>query len=282
MEQQNSLLQDELSAAESALRQEKAARKEAPLLDEPTPPPGLRAALDRAPERPEKPPPSPFEVPAGMKSFLDRISNPPSVTGFATPQTPRSMADAAPKSQPFPPAVEATTAPCPGNMPGSLTSPDFAGFIEAQKAMLESFKGEKPKPSDEEKPKVKEAESIKLPEFPRLETYRSWKTATREARAASDQPDEGFEWVLEVYDKDADHKTPTELGKFLTLDAKLLAALTKIAKGKLARQDLNFKETEANAGRAVRGRQVLFMFKQHFRTNEELGALYSVEDFFES
>ena len=33
----------------------------------------------------------------------------------------------------------------------------------------------------EEKPKVKEAESIKLPDFPNPETYRSWKIATREA-----------------------------------------------------------------------------------------------------
>ena len=57
-----------------------------------------------------------------------------------------------------------------------------------------------------------------------------------------------------------------------------MAALIKIAKGELARQVLNFKETEANTGRAVRGRQVLFMFNQHFRTNEELGADYSVED----
>ena len=145
--------------------------------------------------------------------------------------------------------------------------------------MFESFTGEKPKPSEEEKPKVKEAESIKLPENPKPETYRSWKTATREAiRAASDQPDEAFKWVLEVYDKDADHQKLREPGKFLTLDTKLLAALTKIAKGELSRQVLNFKETEANAGRAVRGRQVLFMFNQHFRTNEELGALYSVED----
>ena len=176
MEQQNSLLQDELTAAESALRKEKAARKQATLLGEANPRPGLRTAFERAPDGPEKPPPSPFEVPAGMKIFLDKISNPPSVTGFATPQTPRSMADAAPKGQPFPTVAEATTAPHPGNLPGSSTNPDFAGFIEAQKTMFESFEGEKPKPSDEEKPKVKEAESIKLPEFPKPETCRSWKT----------------------------------------------------------------------------------------------------------
>ena len=31
-------------------------------------------------------------VPTGMKNFLDKTSNPPFVTGVATPQTPRSMA----------------------------------------------------------------------------------------------------------------------------------------------------------------------------------------------
>ena len=87
-----------------------------------------------------------------------------------------------------------------------------------------------------------------------------------------------MKWVLEVYDKDADHKTLSEPGKFLTLDTKLLAALAKIAKGELARQVLNFRQTEANASRAERDRQVLFMFNHHFRTNEELGALYSIED----
>ena len=175
----NSLLHDELSAAESALRKEKAVRKEAQLLGEATPPPGLRAAFDRAVEGSERPPPSPFEVPARMKNLLGKISNPPSVTGFAKPQMPRSVADAAPNCQPFPPAVEATAAPRQGNMPGSSTNSDFAGFIEAQKAMFGSFQGEK------EKKKVKEAESIKLPEFPKPETYRSWKAATREAIGAA-------------------------------------------------------------------------------------------------
>ena len=125
-----------------------------------------------------------------MKSFLDRLSNSPSITGLASPPTPRSLASAALKDQQFPFSVEATTAPQLGNMPGSSTSPDFAGY-RSTKAMLASFKGEKPKPNHEEKSKVKEAESIKLPEFPKPETYRSWKTATREAiRAARDQPDE--------------------------------------------------------------------------------------------
>ena len=51
-----------------------------------------------------------------------------------------------------------------------------------------------------------------------------------------------------------------------------------MAKGELARQILNFKETEAGERRAVTGRQVLYLFDQHFKTNEEVGSLYSVED----
>ena len=74
-----------------------------------------------------------------------------------------------------------------------------------------------------------------------------------------------MKWVLEVYDKDKNHERPREPGKFLKLHTKLLVALlTKIAKGELSRQVLIFKETEANAGRAVRGRQVLFMFNKNF------------------
>ena len=85
-------------------------------------------------------------------------------------------------------------------------------------------------------------------------------------------------WLLETYNKDVTHDRLRDPGKFLTLDKKFLAALTKVAKGELARQILNFKEAEAANLHAVRGRQVLFMFNQHFKTNEEVGSLYSVED----
>ena len=49
---------------------------------------------------------------------------------------------------------------------------------------------------DENKPKVKEGESIELPDYPNPETDRSWKMSVREmVRAASDRPDEAFRWV---------------------------------------------------------------------------------------
>ncbi len=40
---------------------------------------------------------------------------------------------------------------------------------------------------------------------------------------------------------------------------------------------LTFKDTEAQSKRVVRGRHVLLMFEQYFKTNEEAGALYGTE-----
>ena len=133
---------------------------------------------------------------------------------------------------------------------------------------LENLAGE------DAKPKVKETERLKLPEFPSPETYRSWKTAARETiRAASDSPDDAFQWVLQVYRSEASHDGLRDPGKFLTLDTKLLTALTTVAQGELAREFLIFKETEAAKDRAVRGRQVLYLFDQYFKTKEEVGSL---------
>ena len=64
----------------------------------------------------------------------------------------------------------------------------------------------------------------------------------------------------------------------MTLDTKILSALSRVAKGDLARQIINYRESEASANRAVRGRQVLLMFEHYFKTNEEAGSLYSIED----
>ena len=55
--------------------------------------------------------------------------------------------------------------------------------------------------------KVKEAETLRFPEFPTPEKYRSWRTAVREEiRAASDRPDEAWTWLLKVYEEREDKK----------------------------------------------------------------------------
>ena len=105
-----------------------------------------------------------------------------------------------------------------------------------------------------------------------------------EIRAASDRPDKAWEWLREVYDKDI---KPAEKmmklqdpGDFGTLDTKLLAALTRSAKGDLGQRILNYKEEQAMKGNLIRGRQVLVphMFDEYFRTSEEAGNLYQLED----
>ena len=67
-------------------------------------------------------------------------------------------------------------------------------------------------------------------------------------------------------------------GAFLTLDAKLLSALTNIIQGDLARQLDTFKEIEAQKGNPVRGRQVVLIVHEHLSTNIKHGATYAMED----
>ena len=129
-------------------------------------------------------------------------------------------------------------APAPAALKGTPGAAPEANVVPLQQAANEVLEAAKllkgDKGAEEEKPKVKEAESIKLPDFPNPETYRSWKIATREAvRAASDRPDEAFDWILAVYDRHAGHSSLRDPGN---------------------------------------------LFDQHFKTNEEVGSLYSVED----
>ena len=217
-------------------------------------PPGISA-----PQGPQAP--NPHVIPESMRGLFAQMNVGPPTTAEATGVPGFTQPAEAPRS---------TTGPqVPVGKPSEGAPNPTLDFLKAQTGLLEAAGLLKGESAQEEKPKAKEAETIKLPDFPNPETYRSWKTATRESiRAASDKPDEAFRWILEVYDKGASHEALRDPQKFLTLDTKLLAA----------RQILNFKDVEAGKGRAVRGRQILYLFDQYFKTNEEVGSLYSVED----
>ena len=127
------------------------------------------------------------------------------------------------------------------------------------------------------------AETIKLNDMPAPEAYRHWCNHVRdEVKSCSDKPDEAWIWLNEVFD----NKTPRDKleeklqdpGKFITLDTKSSAALTCSAKGDLATKIHNFKDEKSKNGIQVRGRRVLLMFEDYFRTSEEAGGLYRVED----
>ena len=127
--------------------------------------------------------------------------------------------------------------------------------------------------NDDDKLKTQEAETVKLPDLPSPETYNgSWKIAVREAiRAAPDKPDEAFKWIQKVYEKSATLESFRETGKFLSLDTKILSALSRVAKGELARQIINYKESPASGGRAVRGRQVFSCLSTTSRPTKKQG-----------
>ena len=149
--------------------------------------------------------------------------------------------------------------------------------------LLEIVKSLTKRDDPDGKPKIKEAETIKLHDMPTPETYRSWKYHVRdEVKACSDKPDEAWEWLNEVYDNKLDPKAlEAKLqnpGKFITLDTKLSSALTHSAKGDLGTRILNYKDEMSKNNVQVRGRTVLLMFDDYYKTSIEAGSLYRVED----
>ena len=147
------------------------------------------------------------------------------------------------------------------------------GSKKDKKSDDEGTDGEKPKN------KAKEAEKITFPKFPLPEQYRNWRVRIREAVvAASDKPDMAFEWLSKVWAKESTEEQLRDPEGFVTLDAKVLSAITNVLEGEFARQTDTFKEREANAGRPVRGRQVLFRLNDHFATNALHGSVYDLED----
>ena len=129
---------------------------------------------------------------------------------------------------------------------------------------------------EKDKPKTKEVEDIKLNNMPAPESYRNWKNHVRdEVKSCSDRLDEAWAWLNEVYDqsctRDQREQKLQDPGTFLTLDKKLSAALTCSAGGDLATRMLNYKEQHSRKGIQVRGRYVLLMFEDYFKTPEEAG-----------
>ena len=127
--------------------------------------------------------------------------------------------------------------------------PASSGAITSEQ-VIELVKSLTQRESDE-KPKVKEADHIKLNDMPTPETYRQWKHHVRdEIKSCSDKPDAAWDWLMEVYNTVDERKVLEERlsnpGKFTTLDTKLAAALTRSAKGDLANRIINYKEEKAS------------------------------------
>ena len=259
LQEQNDELQERLESAERALEKslqghDTATPKGQPAQASNTPEPQQSSSFPSAPKAPMFSMPN--VIPPSARELFRSMNPQAATTAHVPPQHQQQQAPNDPQG--FVPPGETAHPAAEHGAPG--LGNQF--LLETQRAILASLENLKGNKSEgDSKPKVKEAEVIKLPEFPTPESYRSWKTAVREKiRAASDNPDEAFEWILEVYRPGASHDTLRNPGKFVTLDTKLLEALTTCSRGELARDILIYKETEAAKDVAVRGRQVLYLF----------------------
>ena len=115
---------------------------------------------------------------------------------------PRASATVAGPPKPTLPITGEMKEPQEGSFVGSPSLISAQDRGDATQELLKSLTQLLADKSSESKPKVKEADTIKLADQPTPESYRHWKNAVREEiRAASDKPDKAWEWLAEVYDK---------------------------------------------------------------------------------
>ena len=67
-------------------------------------------------------------------------------------------------------------------------------------------------------------------------------------------------------------------GEIPTLDAKLAAALSKASRGEFARRINITKEEYATKGMLLKGRQILWLVYQHYKTSEVEGEMLEMQD----
>ena len=96
--------------------------------------------------------------------------------------------------------------------------------------------------------------------------------------AASGRPDEAFPWILATEKQGVTLEDFADSGDFPTLDVKLAAAISKLAKGELGHRLAHETELAAKQGKLIRGRQAMFLIHPHHPLDEEHGALYSIRD----
>ena len=127
--------------------------------------------------------------------------------------------------------------------------------------------------------RVKEADDINVPSYPQPQQYRSWRAAVRsEITAASGRGEVAFKWIVKTEKVETTFDELRNSDGFDSLDAKLAAALTKIATGELGRRIMLMVEQEASKGRMLKGRQILWMIHENHELDEERGALYDFTD----
>ena len=94
---------------------------------------------------------------------------------------------------------------------------------------------------------------------------------------ASGEPEKGYAWISKVEDiEDPEHLQVSE-GKQL-IDAKVAACLSKVLHGDLAKQIQLLEEKAEPGKKLLKGRQIWWCIKDHFRINADQGAVLNFSD----
>jgi hypothetical protein len=130
-------------------------------------------------------------------------------------------------------------------------------------------------------PVRKELDSVKVPSYPTISTYRDWTTQlTRNVTTAANRfDDDAIPWLRATFDVDTTFDQFYECPKeFLTLDRKLAKSLVEIIPKYLKDRITNQETAYHMRGQQIKGRQILWMMSREFDVNTDLGFMYSIED----
>ena len=133
--------------------------------------------------------------------------------------------------------------------------------------------------SNSEKDVLAKEDAIKLNGLPNdAGEFRIWKNTCRTIVAsATKEPEAAATWFDKI--KDATFEDLSKSGKkFLRLDLKIAADITKHAKGALAKRIQLAAEKVASSGGIIKGRQLLKMVYEHYKTNADYGHVYDIND----
>ena len=133
----------------------------------------------------------------------------------------------------------------------------------------------------EHRPRVKEAENVKVPSWPKVDTFSLWITQlTRNVNAAAARPDDkAIAWLNKARDKSCSFEDlATCEDRFQVLDRKLAKSLMEILPSALLNK-ITLKESVClSKGYQLRGRQILMLICDEFKVNADIGFTYSLED----
>ncbi|CAE8641625.1 unnamed protein product [Polarella glacialis] len=126
----------------------------------------------------------------------------------------------------------------------------------------------------------REAETIKMRQYPTTLQLPSWRRFVRSSvAAASGRPDEANKWILEVEEIGASFESlACNDPAWASLSAKLCSALEQILKGDIARKVGQKADEIASRGGRIGGRQILWMIYQRFRPDASRAVHFIFDD----